>query len=118
MLFRKEIERCNFAINYKFNKLMNDQKEFIDSNFDFISIITKNQKNNFLVEYKKTTEPNQKIARSHVGSDARSISYYYKNNRIKYSNRNYLLASLNLTLFHKFSKLESCLNRENNASKI
>lgn len=117
MLFRKEIERCNFAINYKFGELINT-KEFIDSNFDFVSIITKKKEGNSLVDYKKTTEPNSMIKRSHGGLIAGNISYYYKNNRINYNNRNYLLASLNLTLFHKFSRLEDCLNRENNASKI
>lgn len=43
MIFKKEIERCNFAINYKFGESMNI-KEFIDSNFEFISIITTKQK--------------------------------------------------------------------------
>lgn len=118
MLFKEEIERCNFVINYEFNKLMNYQKDFIDSNFDLISIITKKEENGFLVDYKKTTETNSMIKRSHGGFIAGSISHYYKNNRINYNNRNYLLASLNLTLFHKFSRLEDCLNRENNASKI
>lgn len=77
MIFKKEIERCNFAINYKFGELMNT-KEFIDSNFEFISIIIKKQENDFLVEYKKTTEPNSKITRSHGGLRIRRISYYYK----------------------------------------
>lgn len=118
MIFKEEIKRCNFAINYEYNKFMNDQKEFIDSNFELISIVTKKEGNSFLVDYKKTTEPNSMIKRSHGGLIPGSISHYYKNNRIKYSNRNYLLASLNLTLFHKFSRLENCLNKENNASKI
>lgn len=112
MLFKREIERCNFAINYKVNMFIDDQKEFIDSNFDFISIITKKQRYNFVVEYKKTTEPNSKIERSHRGLDASSIiSHYYKNNRITIDNKNYLLASLSLTLLSKFLRLESCLNK-------
>ena len=117
MIFKKEIERCNFAINYKFGESMNI-KEFIDSNFDFISIITNKEENDFLVEYKKTTEPNSKIARSHIGLRIRRISYYYKNNKTNRDNRNYLLARLNSKLLIKSSRLENCLKEKSNASKI
>ena len=113
MLFKREIERCNFAINYKFSESMNT-KEFIDSNFDFISIIINKKKgNDFSVEYKKTTEPNSNITRSHGGLRIRRISYYYKNNKINRDNRSYLIAKLSLTLLSKFSRLEDCINKKN-----
>ena len=117
IIFKKAIERYNFAINYKFSELMNT-KEFIDSNFEFISIIIKKQKNDFLVEYKKATEPNSKITRSHGGLRIKRISHYYKNNKINRDNRNYLLARLDSKLLIKSSRLENCLKEKSNASKI